>query len=323
MAHNLNGDSMMYVGEEPWHGIGTKLNKPATAEEAITAAKLNYVVSMTPALYQNKKGYNKVEDRYFTIREDTGMYLSDYALSGNYKVIQNVEAFGFFDSVVGSKQAIYQTTGALGRGERIWILAKLPSEIVLKDDRINKFLLLTNSHDGKSTLKMYFTPVRVVCQNTLIMSQKDSKGGISIRHRGDIKSKIQVAQEVLGIAKNYYNNLEKEILAMMGFQMDTKLVDSYYSGLLKIKNDGEDSTRLLNQKDAMLLKFDHGKGNDNPKIRHSLWAAYNGVTEYVDHFKTIRNVEKNPSGRLEDIWFGNGSNIKQRAYEQAMVLLSK
>jgi len=310
--HNINGNSMMYVGEKPWHGIGTELKKPATAKEAIMAAKLNYEVG-TEHLKLANTG-TVISPELAIVRMDTKDKLG--IVTKKYKIIQNVEAFDFFDNVVGEGKAIYHTAGALGLGERIWTLAKLPKDLVIKKEVVEQYLLLTNSHDGKSSLKMYFTPVRVVCQNTLMMSLRDASSGISIRHTGNIKSKVEEAQRVLDIATVFYSDFEKIAEKFVATKMDVKKTEDYFDQVLDIKeNDDDNYTRVTNQKADLLSIYENGKGNDRPEVRHTLWTAFNAVTEYTDHFRTIKNVEKDKSLKLDSIWFGSGAKMKVKAYD--------
>uniref|UniRef100_A0A6M3JGJ4 DUF932 domain-containing protein n=1 Tax=viral metagenome TaxID=1070528 RepID=A0A6M3JGJ4_9ZZZZ len=313
MAHNLNEGRMFYVGLKPWHGLGVELNKPATAREAIMAARLDYKIELQPVFLKSGK---QIPDRMASVRPDTQNALG--MVTDRYKIIQNVEAFDFFDNVVGEGKAIYNTAGALGLGERIWILAKLPDNVVItKNDIVEKYLLLTNSHDGKSALKMYFTPVRVVCQNTLILSLMDASSGISIRHKGNIKAKVEEAQRVLGIATIFYSDFEKISKAFVGRSLDVKKTENYFDRVLDIDAEKPDeiSTRSDNIKNELLGLYENGKGNDLPGVRHTLWAAYNAVTEYTDHYRTIKNVDKDKSLRLDSIWFGTGAKLKERAYD--------
>jgi len=168
MAHNINEGKRVFTVGESWHGLGTVVQSEVKSSEAIKLAQLDYNVVKTP-LFANDK---QLDSHVAIIREDTKDILG--ITTPKYQIVQNIDAFGFFDTVVGDGQAIYHSAGALGNGERIWILAKLPNDIIINnEDKVEKYLCLTTSHDGKSALQMYFTPVRVVCQNTLNMSMSD------------------------------------------------------------------------------------------------------------------------------------------------------
>jgi len=318
MAHNImENKRMFFVGEKPWHGLGTELNEPATAVEAIKAADLDYTVVKEKVFAIHNGSNVLVPGKFATINLANNLPLG--IVGDNYKVIQNREAFSFFDVVVGEGQAIYQTAGALGKGERIWVLAKLPKEMVIaREDIVEKYLVLTNSHDGTSSLKMYFTPIRVVCQNTLNASLKDTGDGISIRHIGNVKSKIDEARRVLGIAVNYFSQFELISKQLVDVKLDVKKAESYFERILKIDGDDEASTRKENQKLDLLHLFEYGKGNDNPAVRHTMWAGYNAVTEYTDHYKAFRNEEEDKTNRLSSIWFGSAARLKGRAFSAAL-----
>ena len=153
MPHNINvtnvGPSMMHVGEPPWHSLGTKLDKPATAEEAIQAARLDFTVRKFPLLASTNKlsaesHFLPVDSHFATVRTDTKEVLG--VVGSRYEPIQNKDAFTTFDALVGEGEAIYHTAGALGNGERIWILAKLPDYIrVNGNDIVESIPFLFNS----------------------------------------------------------------------------------------------------------------------------------------------------------------------------------
>ena len=314
MSHNINEGKRVFTVGRAWHGLGTVVDTEQTAERAIKLAQLDYEVEKEPT--------EKVPSRYYVRRKDNGIYFDDI-VGNNYQIIQNVEAFSFFDVVVGEGQAIYHSAGALGKGEKIWLLAKLPQDIIINpSDRVEKYLCLTNAHTGKASLLMYFTPIRVVCENTLNWSMKDAKNGIAIRHTGDIKSKVEEARRVLGLSIDYYKQFEQMVIKMENVPMQVKELNIYFDKVLGIyeKDEEEISTRKQNQKEEMLILFDKGKGQDLGN-KHSLWKAYNAVTEYVDHKRTVKNVKENPNNKLESIWFGSGAKIKQKAYEEALVLV--
>ena len=300
MAHNLYKNRMMYVGQKPWHGLGTELKEPATAAEAIAAARLGWQVVKMLVYFKDESeaSFDIVPDKFTTVNQENKKPLG--IVSDNYKIVQNTEAFGFFDSVVGTGEAIYHTAGALGQGEQIWLLAKLPKDLVLfREDVVEKFLCLTNSHDGKSALRVYFTPIRVVCQNTLNMSMGDASRGVTIRHTGNIQNKVVEARRVLGFALKFYEEFDVTAQAFAERKLNTERATRYFEDVLEMDEKKEVSTRTSNIRADMLELFDRGLGAEMPSIRHSLWAAYNAVCEWTDHCMTVKSETANPSNRLK------------------------
>src|ERR1041384_6998698 len=166
MAHRIQitggTAALMYVGQDPWHGLGTKLNKPATAAEAIRAAKLDWRVKKVP-LYAWGDGIAYPIDGSFTVVPENRWGQEKCPTFGivgnNYTPLQNHECFEFFDPIVDEGEAIYHTAGALDDGRRVWLLAKLPDDIrVVGKDIAQKYLLLCNSHDGSGSVQIKFTP---------------------------------------------------------------------------------------------------------------------------------------------------------------------
>lgn len=207
MSHDLatiNGQSaMMYYGEVPWHGLCQKLDGPATAAEAIRAANLDWKVEKTPLHIHQGKLYPKVPDRFVIVRQDQAASDAPPTVQGivgrDYTPLQNREAFDWFDPIADGAKAIYHTAGALGDGERVWILAKLPDAIqVIGDDIADKFLLLSNSHDGSSSVQVKFTPIRVECQNTLTMALSQGRS-LRIAHTPSLPPRKAAARDSLGI----------------------------------------------------------------------------------------------------------------------------
>lgn len=185
MSHHINRntitgqDSFMSVKQKAWHGLGQIIEDYPTSAEAIKHAGLDYTVEKRPLFtvdhshFKDADGYFDelqpnilVPDFYANVRTDTSDVLG--VVGKDYRIVQNSEAFAFFDSIVGGKDGIlYETAGALGKGERIFITAKLPDYIrVGRNDCIEKFIFLTTSHDGYGSITAAFTPVRVVCQNS-------------------------------------------------------------------------------------------------------------------------------------------------------------
>src|SRR4029078_12937945 len=151
----------------------------------------------------------EVPNYFATVRTDTDQVLG--VVGKDYEVVQNRDAFSFFDAIVGGDDGIqYETAGALGKGERIFITAKLPDYIkVGSDDLIEKYLFLTTSHDGFGSIMAAFTPIRIVCNNTLNAAFRNCSNAIKIRHTSNAKQRLEEAHKVMGISYKLSEYLEE------------------------------------------------------------------------------------------------------------------
>lgn len=337
MAHELhiNGNgkaSMAYYGQTPWHGLGTRLDHPMTSAEAWRAAGLDYEVELVGI--ETTAG-NPIPDRFATVRQDDQTFLG--IVGNRYQPIQNREAFGFLDTLVGDGSLEYHTAGALGQGERVWMLAKLPGSIVVKGiDVTDKYLLLSNSHDGQQTMRIFYTAIRVVCANTLGMAMNTREGrtgGAFVRHCGDLPAQLAEAQAVLGLATRYYDNLEAQINKLASFNPTYSQVRDYFKGLYPdpVKPRGQagpdakakvESARrgAASTREILTGLFEGGLGNTENGIRHTGWAMVNAVTEYVDHNQKGSPEAQDRGRRLDSNWFGTGSQKKAEAFQAALTL---
>jgi len=317
--HNLyinNGKaSMFYVGEVPWHKLGTQLDQPATAAEAIQAAGLDFTVKLKPVKTVINRKQKFLPNTFATVRTDTSEVLG--VVGSRYQPIQNKDAFAFFDALVGSDEALYQTAGVLGKGERIWILAKLPSYIrVGKNDIVNKYLLLTNSHDGSAVVRAKLTPVRVVCSNTLSIALQGNEQEVRIRHTANAVEKLQDAHKLLGLTNNLYQQLDTIFNKMALRRVTSKQLLDYVKALVPANPDATFQTRNENIRDAILELHESGQGAE--MSRGTMWGAYNAVTEFADHVQHSRDMNK----QLKSIWFGGGQKLKLKAFTLAQKMLT-
>jgi phage/plasmid-like protein (TIGR03299 family) len=320
MAHNLliqNGQaSMFYIEETPWHNLGIRLDKPATAQEAIQAAQLDWPVIKLPLTAGSK--HIPVPDKFAVVRKTGNLVQKTDPVLGvvgkDYTPLQNRDAFRFFDPIVGQNAAVYHTAGALGSGERVWILAKLPGHIqVVGDDISEKYLLLSNSHDGKSSVQIKFTPVRVVCQNTLTIALSD--GAVCrVVHHADVRNKLEQAHEMLGLINDRFDEMEQTFQAMSGVKMDSNRLSEYLGAVYPGVKEPDKMELVKRDRSWSEFFFDQGRGNRLPGVAGSLWAAFNGVTEWQDHRKSRQNENQ----RLVSTWFGGSYQAKARAYSVAM-----
>ncbi|MHB1050653.1 MAG: DUF932 domain-containing protein [Bacteroidota bacterium] len=321
MSHNLeqrDGQaSMFYTGAVPWHSLGTALNKPATAAEAMEAARLDYTVVKRPMkAIINGRQYSDVPNAFATVRTDTHQVLG--VVGGRYEPVQNKDAFNFFDPLVDRDEAIYHTAGVLGRGEKIWLLAKLPDFIKVgkRNDPVEKFVLLYNSHDGSSHIRVKMTPIRVVCNNTLTAALSGTDAEVRIKHTQSAQEKLQEAHQILGLTNSLYQQLDYIFNRMALRKVTAQQLVEFVKTLVPDNPQAENNTRTENIRNHILYLHDEVK--DAAMHRGNLFGAYNAVTEFVDHFGGSKDASK----QLRSIWFGgSGEQLKRRAYQLAESML--
>jgi phage/plasmid-like protein (TIGR03299 family) len=341
MAHNINYNeqtgrySFFSVKEKAWHGLGQIVEQYPTSEEAIKHAGLDYEVVKSP-LFTNgseiitdfnhlemKQNTLEVPNYFANIRTDNNTVLG--VVGKDYHIVQNREAFNFFDAIVGGDEGIlYETAGALGKGERIFITAKLPDYIRLGngDDVTEKYIFLTTSHDGSGSITAAFTPIRIVCQNTLNASLRNMTNVVRIKHTSGAKQRIENTHKIMGLAntlsiqlENIFNNWTKvrvtdqevKKLIQLALCPNKETLD-----LLKKGADDEISTLFKNTIDDA---FNYAMLSDTQQMdttKGTLYGAYNAVTGY---FQNVRNY-KNDEAKLQSIVLGGTAQIKsQKAFE--------
>ena len=323
MAHNLyieNGKArMMYAGKPPWHGLGTQLVGPATSAEAIMAAGLDWNVRKVPLFAIGGTGSAHVPQYLGVVPEDR-WGKPDCPVFGivgkDYHPLQNVEAFEFFDSIVGQKAAMYHTAGALGKGEHVWILAKLPGVMVVTDsDLLDKYVLLSTGHDGRTCVRVILTPVRVVCQNTLTLALKSGEEIARAYHTRSMDRQLDSARQKVQALMKGFDDMQAAFRAMAKRKMSESAAKAYVDGVFPIPADVADRKVpdwIIEDRANCVHLFRAGLGNDDPSARETLWAAYNGITEYVDHWR-----DRGERQHMYAVCLGRGFQIKNRAFQVA------
>ncbi len=320
MAHELsvqnNRAEMFYYGDRPWHGLGTAVDHALTAAEAIEAASLDWLVEKREIFFktQDDSGEAKYDQTkgFATVRTDLNIPLG--VVSDKYQPIQNHEAFNFIDTLVASRDAKFHTAGALFDGAKVWILAKLPGHITVKDDdMVDKYLVLMNAHNGKSALRCFFSPIRVVCMNTLRQALASAETTVSIEHTGNVQHKVVEARRVLGIANDYFDQIGNVFKVFAGREITDEEFRVYMDNIMP-----EVSTRSKNIREKIERFYHEGAGSE--LAGHTLWGAYNSISEWTDHART--DYVKQPDRYIDTINFGSGAEIKTKAYTEALKLVS-
>ena len=325
---SANVETMMYVGETPWHGLGVEIESAPTSEDAIRYAGLDWKVIPKPiydGLGREIPGYK------------VNMRSTDNAALGivtdRYKIVQNREAFAFTNELLGHGVR-YETAGSLSSGKRVWLLARMENTTIAEEN-IDPYLVFTNSHDGTGAIRVAITPVRVVCNNTLNLALAQANRHWSCVHKGDIQSKLEEARFTLSSAERYMKALEEEfgelklktVTEKQVRDMTDKLVEIEFNNLFKkvVKNEKviDFKERLRQQKFEDKLNAKRNEiitiYHDKPDLReteHTAFRFINAVSDYATHtndHKNTKNYQENLFMRTID---GNG--LIDTAYKLAL-----
>lgn len=316
MAHEI--ENMFYVGEAPWHKLGVKVEGNINVQEAIVAAGLDWTVGLKPLFTPE----GTQVDAQATFRSTDNSILG--VVGPTYKPLQNSEAFAFFNPFLESKECTLETAGSLREGKRVWILAKInraDSVIVPQaDDKISKYLLLSNSHDGTLSIRVGYTPIRVVCNNTLSLAHGSAQSMlIRIKHKGNVQNALTRVQDAINIADATFEATAEQYRALASKGINAQDLEKYVNVVFSQKateGKAERSSRVLSD---IIPLFEKGRGNDMPGVKGTLWGAYNAVTEYIQYNRG--NAGTSLDKRLDATWFGQGMELNKRALTAAVELV--
>lgn len=310
MSHEV--EQMMYAGDVPWHGLGTYVgDEPVLAEEAMRLGGLDWEVKKVK-LYTDEV---EVPEWYGVERSMDKKVLG--VVQGRYTLIQNLEAFQFMDAVAGSGALVrYHTAGSLKEGRQVWLLAELTQLTmdVVPGDSVQPYLLLALGHDGRLPLKAMYTTVRVVCNNTLNLALRTSKGGVTIRHTANYAIRKAQAEQILKKASSEVEAFKEVSQELARKQMGAQVWKQFMEDLLPLEPDASDRKVARHSEQVAQLTglFEAGKGQDLPGVSGTAWAALNAITEYSTWHRPTRGDNKQEA-RLASNWFGQGEDLSQRA----------
>ena len=292
---SANVETMMYVREKPWHGLGTMVAEAPTSAEALRLSGLDWVVQQKNV---QVCGGSRIEGYKANVRSSDGKVLG--MVTDRYKVVQNADAFSFTDSLIGG-DVRYETAGSLNGGRKIWLLAKLP-DTELCGDKTEPYLCFSNTHDGSGAVKVCMTPVRVVCNNTLNIALNGAKRSWSVRHTGNIQSKLHEAQMCLDMAARYMEGLADEAERLANVTVTDEKLREILDELFPVtENSSEREKNGVKQlKDEFMVCY---FAPDILKFQGTAWGAINAMSDMVSHNAPRRKTEnywENNWGRIMD-----------------------
>lgn len=316
MAHEIEmvGDvaQMAYAGDVPWHGLGVRVPADLTPDQMLEAAGLNWSVKKIKAYALDEDNQDTVYDigRSALVRSSDGKMLD--VVSEDWNPVQNQEAFDFFNEFVMAGDMEMHTAGSLKGGQIIWGLAKVKESFELfKGDRIDSYLLFSNFHKYGFSTDVRFTPIRVVCNNTLTLSLNSKvERMVKISHRkvfnpGNVK-------EMLGIASDKLAKY-KEMAAFLGSKRakNENIVD-YFKRVFPVSGSTDATTKEISKNAQLALDILHTQPGAE-YAEGTWWQPFNAVTYLTDHL-----AGRSADTRLTSSWYGHNKGVKTKALELAV-----
>lgn len=308
MAHELDfnetlGRHAFYsVKEKPWHGLGYVADDYHTPIEVIQLAGLNYRVEKEPNRQHLPAGTIRESDTsFFTYRTDTEAVLGDQ-LGSDYTIVQNSELFRFFDTVAGENNARIETAAAMFGGARVVATAKLPGIIsVGNNDVTDCYLFMTNAHDGKSSVMIAFTPIRIVCNNTLNAAMANCSNAIRIAHLGNVHEELNAAARVLRMVNTAMPAMESTFQRWADYRVSDghvkqlvirAMADKETLALIKAGKDSDLSSHFKNTCEQVMDYYHTSETQQLTTTKGTLFGAYNAVTGFHQNIKKYKSQQE-------------------------------
>lgn len=290
---SANVETMMYVREKPWHGLGTMVAEAPTSAEALRLAELDWNVEGRDVFTAEGMvipGYKA------NTRDKDGKVMG--IVSNRYSIVQNADAFAFTDALVG-EGITYETAGSLNGGKRIWLLGRMPETKIL-GDKTEPYICFTNTHDGSGAVRACMTPIRVVCNNTLNMALSGAQRAWSTPHKGNVQARLEEARQTLQLAEKYLVRLDEEADRLANTKMGMDKVEKALDQMFPVGEKDTERQRKTAQysKDQIIVCM---MRPDIAQYLGTAWGFINAVSDYVGHGDPARHTkdyEENRWGRI-------------------------
>lgn len=280
---SANVETMMYVRNKPWHGLGTLVPEAPTSADALRFAGLDWTVRQEP-VYNARGGV--IPGYKSNVRDTDGSVLG--IVGDRYKVVQNIDAFNFTDNLIGG-EVRYETAGSLRDGKQIWLLAKMPARRGA-GDAVEPYLCFANSHDGGGGLKVCMTPIRVVCNNTLNLALGSAKRIWSMRHTENVHERLAEARDCLGLADEYMTSLAvyaNRAANKTLYDHDVKAILEELFPIAENASEREKATAEKCRTEFMVCYY----APDIKQFRNTAWGVINAASDLATHSMPHRNTK--------------------------------
>jgi phage/plasmid-like protein (TIGR03299 family) len=312
MAHELDiTDGQVSFADsrrDAWHRLGQSVGHTMSARDALDAAhlagwnvrKMPLQVPQPPVIDDDgvtTPAPLAVPDFYATARTNPingGIDILG-VVGSKYEPVQNEASCALLDTLVDDSGAHFETAGALRGGRETFVTMKLPKSMVFDGrdgtkDRTEFYLAALNSHDGSSAFRFLVTPVRIVCANTQSAAIGSARASFAIRHTGGAHTSIHEARTALQLTWRYIDAFEAEAAKLYTQPMDTEQMRRFAGTLLQVDSAGTAATAQHRRERASGIVQLWTSSPTITPIAGTRWAAYNAVTEYLDHIVPVRGA---------------------------------
>jgi phage/plasmid-like protein (TIGR03299 family) len=313
-----NVENMVSIRQTPWHGIGQVVPDYVSWSEGFALSGLDWKVRMDRIAHVLPDGGIAAELSNLgkvVVREDNGKALG--IVGPNWRPLQNSEAFDWFSPFVEEQAVQLETAGSLDEGRTVWVLAKIngvgDAGVIDKDgkDTVQPYVLLSNSHDGSSAVRVGFTPIRIVCWNTLSQAHRsDASKLLSVKHTKRMKPTLVEVRDIMKLATQEFQATAAQYRKLAAMKINPKQLRKYVEVI--VCTDPESMTAQEQNKVEQIVSLAlNGKGNAGQEP--SYWTAYNGYTQYLSW-----DAGRTASTRYQSLWFGKGAGDNKGALEIAL-----
>ena len=348
MAHQI--ETMAFVGQTPWHGLGNQLPQNQPIEIWAQQAGMDWRIESSNVSYmaKNERGQNILmpyEEQRVLYRSDTHAPLS--VVSQRYQEVQPKEILEFYRDLTEQSGFELETAGVLKGGRKFWALARTGQSAALKNkDVSNGYILLATACDGTLATTAQFTSIRVVCNNTLAIAlrgQNSSAGVVKVPH--STKFDAEKIKQQLGISIKNWDEHMYEMKQLSQRKVTQQEASAYFDAVfnntslspverdegiiqfyrniatqansaIKADNKTEPNGRAMSK--VMTMFNGHGRGAELASAKDTAYGLLCSITEFADHERRAMSSDH----RLDSAWFGAGAALKQRGLEQALRMVS-
>lgn len=267
--------------------VGKTVADCLTIDEALAASGLNWNVESMPLQAVTPQGLLSINDRVANVRNRDGEYDLLGVVGKDYQIVQNADAFKVLDDIVDQSGAHFNAAGSYKKGKGQFISMKIPQHIEFSNgDTTDLYLFCTNSHDGKSAMRISVTPIRVACTNQIGVITNTALSTFSIRHTSNALTRVQEARETLKLTFTYIDAFQMEVEELINSEFSGKQYENLVKDLFDY--DPRDASPRETERFSNLMNLWTATTQEN--IKNTKWAAYNSVVEYLDWFAPAPNA---------------------------------